>query len=63
MIIYVDNPENCKIKVGDTLKHKDPFRLPVLVTEIRRIVWVDQPKTPNFRCPHCDGDLDDYMEE
>ena len=63
MIIYVDDPEDCGIKIGDTLKFKDNhLRSPMVVTAIRKSKKVEQPEIPHFRCPHCDGDLDDYME-
>lgn len=60
VIIYVDDPENCKLKIGDTLKFKDDFRPAVRITGIRKSKPEREPK--HCICPHCGGDLDDYME-
>lgn len=62
MIVYVSDPENCEVKIGDILQYEDIYRPPIKVTGIRKLEPEKPREEPRCTCPHCGGDLDDYME-
>lgn len=61
-IIYVDDPKNCEFGIGDFLNFKDDFRPPIIITGIRKREKEPVRRSEYCTCPHCGGDLDDYMD-